>query len=57
VDKVPVIMNLRLQCIHDFDHKCKPFFADGIRRLVDSYTVCVEKRGDYVEKWYTLHMK
>jgi hypothetical protein len=50
------MMNLRLQCIHDFDHKCKPFFADGIRRLVGSYTVCVEKRGDYVEKWYILHM-
>jgi len=25
-------------------------FADGIRRPVGSYTVRVEKRGDYVEK-------
>jgi len=50
MNKVPEMMNLRLQCIHDFDHKCKPFFADGIRRPVGSYTVRVEKRGDYVEK-------
>jgi hypothetical protein len=50
------MMNLRLQCIHDFDHQCKPFLADGIRRLVSLYTVYAEKRGDYVQKRYTLHM-
>jgi hypothetical protein len=32
----------------------KTFFADGIKRLVSCYTICVEKRGDYVEKWYIL---
>jgi hypothetical protein len=26
------------------------FFADGIRRLVNCCTICVEKRGDYIEK-------
>jgi hypothetical protein len=34
----------------------KTCFADGIRRLVNHYTVCVEKRADYVEKWYSSHL-
>jgi len=34
----------------------KTFFADGIRRLAHHYTVCIEKRGDYIEKWYALKM-
>ena len=29
---------------------------DGIRRLVNSYVICVWKRGDYVEKWCTLRV-
>lgn len=32
------------------------FFAVGIRKLVTCYTICVEKRGNYVEKWYILHL-
>jgi hypothetical protein len=29
---------------------------DGIRRIVNHHTICVEKRGDYIEKLYTLHL-
>jgi hypothetical protein len=29
------------------------FFADGIRRIVNSYAICIWKRGNYVEKLYT----
>jgi hypothetical protein len=28
----------------------KTFFAVGIRGLAHHYTVCIEKRGDYIEK-------
>jgi hypothetical protein len=28
----------------------KTFFADGIRKLVNLNTICIEKRGDHVEK-------
>jgi len=28
----------------------KSFFPAGIRKLVDRWTKCVEKQGDYVEK-------
>ena len=36
-------------------HKClrdqlKTFFLEGIRKLVDRWTKCIEKEGDYVEK-------
>ena len=34
----------------------KAFFTNGIRRLAHHYTVCIEKRGDYIEKWYTLQI-
>jgi hypothetical protein len=27
--------------------------VEGIRKLVDSWTKCIEKEGDYVEKWRT----
>jgi hypothetical protein len=30
--------------------KPKSFFLEGILRLVDSWTKCVAKQGDYVEK-------
>jgi hypothetical protein len=32
------------------------FFADGIRKLVNCYTMCVKKRGDYVKKWHILRL-
>jgi hypothetical protein len=25
--------------------------VEGIRKLVDRWTKCIEKEGDYVEKW------
>jgi histone-lysine N-methyltransferase SETMAR len=28
----------------------KTFFLEGIRKLVDCWTKCIEKEGDYVEK-------
>jgi len=28
----------------------KSFFLEGIRKLVDRWTKCVPKQGDYVEK-------
>ena len=28
----------------------KSFFLEGIRKLVDRWTECIAKRGDYVEK-------
>ena len=28
----------------------KPFFLEGIHKLVDHWTKCIEKEGDYVEK-------
>jgi hypothetical protein len=28
----------------------KTFFVEGISKLVDSWTKCIEKEGDYVEK-------
>jgi hypothetical protein len=28
----------------------KTFFSEGIRKLVQQWTKCVEKQGDYVEK-------
>jgi hypothetical protein len=28
----------------------KSFFLEGIRKLVDRWTKCVTKQGDYVEK-------
>jgi hypothetical protein len=29
------------------------FIGDGIRRLVNGYTMRISKTGDYVEKWNT----
>ena len=34
----------------------KTLFDAGLKRIVNCYTICFEKRGDYVEKWYTLHL-
>jgi hypothetical protein len=31
----------------------KTFFVEGIRKLVDRWTKCIEKKGDYVEKRHT----
>ena len=30
----------------------KTFFPVGIKRLVQRWKKCIEKQGDYVEKWY-----
>jgi len=34
----------------------KIFFTDGISGIVNHHTICVEKWGDYIEKWYSLHL-
>jgi hypothetical protein len=49
-------MNVRTRYYTWLLSQLKTFFADGIRRLVNRYTICVENRGDYVDKWYTLHL-
>jgi hypothetical protein len=30
--------------------QAKTFFVEGISKLVDRWTKCIEKEGDYVEK-------
>jgi len=30
------------------------FLADGMRRLLNRYTMCFEIRGDYGDKWYAV---
>ena len=34
----------------------KTFFTNGIRRLVNHCTICLEKRGAYVENWHTWNL-
>jgi site-specific DNA-adenine methylase len=35
--------------------KPKHFFVDGNRKLVNCWTICNKRVGDYVEKLYLLH--
>jgi hypothetical protein len=46
---------MKLQSPYQASITTRNFFTDGIRRLVNCYTICVEERGDYVEKC-TLHL-
>jgi hypothetical protein len=40
-----------IQRVHKWLHdQLKTFFVEGIRKLVDRWTKCSEKEGDYVEK-------
>jgi hypothetical protein len=36
--------------------KLETFFADGISRHLNVYTICIGKRGHNVEKWCTVHL-
>jgi hypothetical protein len=40
-----------IQAVHKWlrDHP-KTFFVEGIRKLVDRWTKCIEKEGDCIEK-------
>jgi hypothetical protein len=38
------------RCINGSVTNRKPFFLEGIRKLVDRWTKCIENEGDYVEK-------
>jgi len=49
VDEVLDAVHIRLRL------QLENFFADGITRLINHYTICV-KRGDYYEKLYTSHL-
>jgi hypothetical protein len=40
------------RCIKGCDQP-KPLFVEGICKLVDRWTKCIEKEGDYVEKLRT----
>jgi hypothetical protein len=40
-----------IQAVHKWLHdQPKTFFVERIRKLVDHWTKCMEKEGDYVEK-------
>jgi hypothetical protein len=40
-----------IQAVHKWlRDQPKTFFVEGIRKLVDRWTKCIEKEGDYVEK-------
>ena len=30
----------------------KTFFSEGIKKLVQRWKKCIEKQGDYIEKWW-----
>ena len=34
--------------------KTADFFADGIQQVVRRWRLCIERDGDYVEKWYVI---
>jgi hypothetical protein len=34
----------------------KPFYYDGIKKMIGRWEKCVEKQGDYVGKLYTLFL-
>jgi hypothetical protein len=39
-----------IQAVHKWlRDQPKTFFVEGIRKLVDRWTKCIEKEGDYVE--------
>jgi hypothetical protein len=43
-----------IQAVHKWlCDQLKTFFVEGIRKLVDRWTKCIEKEGDYVKKLYT----
>jgi len=51
-----VVDFLRTKEVREAVHKLlrdqpKTFFLEGIRKLVDRWTKCIKKEGDYVEKW------
>jgi hypothetical protein len=50
--KTPGIANEEeIQAVHKLLHdQQKTFFVEGIRKLVDRWTKCIEKEGDYIEK-------
>jgi hypothetical protein len=40
-----------IQAVHKWlRDQPKIFFVEGIRKLVDRWTKCIKKEGDYVEK-------
>jgi hypothetical protein len=40
-----------IQAVHKWlSDQQKTFFVEGIRKLVDRWTKCIEKEGDYVEE-------
>jgi hypothetical protein len=39
-----------IQAVHKWLRDQPKTFEEGIRKLVDRWTKCIEKEGDYVEK-------
>jgi hypothetical protein len=50
--ETPGIANVEeIQAVHKWlRDQPKTFFVEGIRKLADRWTKCIEKEGDYVEK-------
>jgi hypothetical protein len=43
-----------IQALHKWLHdQPETFFVEGIHKLVDCWTKCIEKEGDYIEKLRT----
>jgi hypothetical protein len=51
VETPGIVNEEEIQAVHKWlRHQPKTFFVEGIRKLVDRWTKCIEKEGDYVEK-------
>jgi hypothetical protein len=46
-----IAKEIEIQAVHKWlRDQPKTFFVEGIRKLVDRWTKCIEKEADYVEK-------
>jgi hypothetical protein len=51
VETLGIANEEEIQAVHKWlRDQLKTFFVDGIRKLVNRWTKCIEKEGDYVEK-------
>jgi hypothetical protein len=51
VEKPGIANEGEIQAVHKWlRDQMKTFFVEGIRKLVDRWTKCIEKEGDYGEK-------
>jgi hypothetical protein len=51
VETLGIVNEEEIQAVHkSLRDQPKTFFVEGICKLVDRWTKCIEKEGDYVEK-------